>query len=107
MLECDFCGAEMHSYLDGWLYATKPTAREIVPGVIVEDADGLWLACDDCAILIEQAKVEELTERSARAYFSKHPTLPENQGIIRQHMYETQADFWRGRLGILIHQTTC
>src|SRR5271157_3515138 len=107
-MKCDFCSKPLlgPAHGDGWIYKAKPFIKAL-PGPlpktkILFSSDEGWLACDECAILIDSLKARELLERSAKANFELEGiTDPEEQEALKKGLAALHAEFWSGLLSYL------
>lgn len=65
---CDFCGASPVR----WEFPCEDFLAVETPRETHNSLGG-WMACDPCAELIHEAKINQLSERALDAYFAKHP----------------------------------
>ncbi len=99
---CDFCTAFLNSPADGWSYGTKPFIKvhgEVENVQIGSIDDGKWLACDDCAALIEIGDREGVERRAIEGIKKRMPGTEPDPKEIGRLIHSLHSEFWKGKAG--------
>jgi hypothetical protein len=96
MSYCDFCNVFLESFEKGWTYRTKPNFEIKIPGIPFSTIDdGLWLACDDCATMIEQGDQKGLEDRAVELSNGSFPNVSKKD--LKFVIQSFHNGFWKNK----------
>ena len=93
-MKCDFCSSSAVA----WIYPAESAAVFVI-GNNVAVSNGEWVACEECANLIDHNQREKLAVRSAETF---EPSEGLDKDLLLSGVRLIQETFWTHRLGAQI-----